>query len=293
MTNPANKPTGEPYAVVTVIETKGSSPRDLGAKMLVNKTGLLYGTIGGGHLEELAIVAAQETLKSSFGAHYSRKFQYPLSEKAGQCCGGFVEIFVEPVNTGPQLFILGAGHIGTAVANALTGTAFKVHVIDERSEWCNSDKLSTEIFKHQINPIEFVSSWGWDFSRSWVIVMTHSHDLDRSLMQNLTSMGLPFLGLIGSQTKWRRFRSRLSALGVSEEKLASVHCPVGIEIGGKTPQEIAISISAQIIKTYYEKDEHLLRSLRQQQPKPTENTTKWLSTNDDPCESTERFISFL
>ena len=272
------KERGAPFAIVTVVEVRGSSPRGLGAKMLVTREGRLSGTIGGGRLEELAMQAAQDMLKVNHGYQAARKFQYPLSEKAGQCCGGFVEILVELINCEPQIFIFGAGHIGTALANTLSGTVFKVHTIDERSEWCASNKMPVGVFCHQQEPLAFAKSWDWDLARSWVVVMTHSHDLDRMLMESLVELELPYLGLIGSKTKWRRLRERMKTNGLSDERLARVHCPVGLELGGETPQEIAISISAQMLKTFYEVN----KTASQSEKAP--DSLRWSSAQDDPCE---------
>lgn len=239
--------TGGPFALVTIIKARGSSPREVGAKMLVGPKERIWGTIGGGRLEELAIVDAQTAIANS----ETRRCQYPLSEKLGQCCGGFVEILIEPMNTGPHIFIFGAGHVGTAVANSLVGTAFKLHIIDERTEWCNSPNISQSVRRHHINPLEFITSWKWDTERSWILILTHSHQLDFALTKTLAPLHFPYLGLIGSKTKWRKFQSRLTDEGLENQALNEIHCPVGLDLGGETPQEIAISISAEIISLFH------------------------------------------
>jgi xanthine dehydrogenase accessory factor len=262
---------GEPLAVLTITDVKGSSPRATGAKMIVNSQGRLWGTIGGGKLEDLAISDALNILKGNL----THKFQYPLSEKAGQCCGGSVEILIEPLNTSPQLYIFGAGHVGTALANTTVNTVFDIHVIDERAEWCLSPAIHQNVLREAISPLEYINTHTWNTTRSWCVVMTHDHGLDQALVQNLAKLNLRYLGLIGSQTKWRRFRNRLFKEGLSEDQLTSVHCPIGIDIGGETPQEIAISISAEIIKLYYKDlNEHNYQSA----------TTQTWEILKDPCE---------
>lgn len=264
-------PQGEPLAVLTISDVKGSSPRAIGAKMIVSSQGRIWGTIGGGKLEELAIVDALNILKGNL----TYKFQYPLSEKAGQCCGGSVEILIEPLNTSPQLYIFGAGHIGTALANTMINTVFDIHVIDERSEWCLSPAIHHNVQREAISPLEFIKTQPWSNQRSWCVVMTHDHALDQALIQNLAKLNLRYLGLIGSQTKWRRFRNRLFKESLSDDQLNSVHCPIGIDIGGETPQEIAISVSAELIKLYYE-------DLNEHNFKPA--TTQSWNILKDPCE---------
>lgn len=274
------KERGLPFAIVTVVGTKGSSPRGLGSKMLVNSQGRRAGTIGGGRLEELVILDAQAILTTATGPQQVQKFQYPLSEKAGQCCGGVVEILVEPINTGPHLFIFGVGHVGTALANTLAGTAFTLHAVDERAEWCHSTRLPEAICRHLQNPLEFVLSWDWDRARSWAVVLTHSHDLDRALMEQLVPLDLVFLGLIGSKTKWRRLHERLKTAGIALDRLAKVHCPVGLDLGGEAPQEIAISIGAQVLQSYYQATQH--RGVANS----SIDLPVWTSAQDDPCENT-------
>lgn len=271
---------GEPLAIITITDVKGSSPRAIGAKMLTNSQDRLWGTIGGGKLEELAISDAKNILK----ANVPQKLHYPLSEKAGQCCGGSVEVLIEPLNTSPNLYIFGAGHVGTALANTMVNTIFDLHAIDARPEWCLSPALHQNVQRHPISPLEFINNKKWDKPRSWAIIMTHDHGLDQSLVHNLSSLNLCYVGLIGSKTKWRRFRTRLIKEGLSEELLDKVHCPVGIDIGGETPQEIAISISADLIKLYYEqlKESTLHQASRQI---IAETDKAWTSVENDPCEA--------
>jgi xanthine dehydrogenase accessory factor len=275
---------GEPLAIITITDVKGSSPRAVGAKMFVGSAGRLWGTIGGGKLEETVILDAQNILSSNI----PRKLQYPLSEKAGQCCGGSVEVLIEPLNTGPHLYIFGAGHVGTALANTMVNTIFQLHVIDERQEWCLSPAIHQDVQRHSMAPLDFVNSANWVSTKSWAIVMTHDHGLDQTLIQQLSQLKLAYLGLIGSHTKWRRFRTRLIKEGVNEELLNKVHCPVGIDIGGETPQEIAISISAEVIKLYYDELEtksstKIIETMNNATSETADSN--WTSIENDPCEA--------
>jgi xanthine dehydrogenase accessory factor len=263
----------DPLIIVTITDVKGSAPRAIGAKMFINHQGRLWGTIGGGKLEELAIFDAKNILYDNLAV----KIQYPLSAKVGQCCGGSVDVLFEPMNSSPQLYIFGSGHVGRALANIMVGTVFNIHVVDERSEWCLSSEIHHTVQRHNLSPIEFIRTVKWFKTKIWAVIMTHDHALDQSLVGGLSQAELNYVGLIGSQTKWRRFRARLATEGLSQELIDKIHCPVGLAIGAESPQEIAISISAELIKIYYEEQKKILLK----QPK---QGSVWSAVNDDPCE---------
>ncbi len=235
---------GVPVALVTVIRVDGSTPRDLGAKMLVTATGRVHGSIGGGKLELLVTEDAQAALHK--GEACVR--HYPLCIRAGQCCGGSTDVLIEVLNAGPLLYLFGAGHVGQALCQALEGTAFQVHLVDSRPEWIGNAELPASVQKHPGTWLEFVETAEWS-SRVHAAVLTHSHELDREILADLVERDLAFLGLIGSKTKWVRFQSILKKAGVSASKLARVHCPIGLDLGrGKAPKEVAISIAAQLLR---------------------------------------------
>lgn len=233
------------FALVTVTACSGSTPCKVGTKMVVTADGALFGTIGGGHLESLARADADACMKSAT----SKTFRYPLGAKAGQCCGGVVETFVEVLGDAPRLYLFGAGHVGQAVARTLQGTAFAVHAIDEREEW--RKVLPESATRHDEPWDAFVASARWDAERTYVAVMTHRHDLDEEIVFALLDRPTRYLGLIGSQTKWRRFRERMAARGASEEQLARVRCPIGLGSFGKAPQEVAVSVAAELLAMHY------------------------------------------
>lgn len=242
---------GTPVIVVTVTGGTGSTPRDAGAKMLVLADGTFHGTIGGGHLEQLAIEDARKALE----AGESKTIRYPLGAKTGQCCGGVVDLFFEVVNTGPHLYVFGAGHVGQAIARTLEGTPFTVHLIDERSEWVNAPALSSGVVRHESEWDEFVAQARWDAEQTYVVIMTFRHDLDERILEGILTAGKPvrYLGLIGSAAKWERFQQRLEQKGLSPEVLARVTSPIGLPVGGKAPAEIAISLGAELLGIHYGK----------------------------------------
>lgn len=236
---------GTPAAIVTVVGASGSTPAAPGAKMIVLGDGAFFGTIGGGHLEQIAIGDARACL----AAGDNKTFRYPLGAAAGQCCGGVVETFVETMHLGPELLLFGAGHVAQALCRVLAGTPFVVSAIDERDEWIGA--MPEGVRRHAIVWDEFVRDARWSESRTYVAIMTHRHDIDEAIVADVVKRPARYLGLIGSQTKWRRLRDRLEARGCAKEQLDRVRCPIGLDTGGKTPQEIAVSIAAQLLSVHH------------------------------------------
>ena len=236
-----------PAALVTVVRASGSSPAAPGAKMVVLGDGTFSGTIGGGHLEQLAIADARACL----GAGEAKMFRYPLGATAGQCCGGLVEVFVEPLHMGPELYLFGAGHVAQALCRVLAGTPFVVHAVDEREEWTGA--LPSGVVRHAVPWDAFVADVPWSDARTYVAIMTHRHDVDEAIVADIVKRPARYLGLIGSQTKWRRFRDRLEGRGLAVAQLDRVRCPIGLDVGGKSPQEIAVSIAAELLGVHHGK----------------------------------------
>ena len=238
---------GTPAALVTVVRCTGSTPSAPGAKMIVLGDGGFFGTIGGGHLEQLVLGDARACLASGEG----KTFRYPLGATAGQCCGGVVEIFVDVLHGGPQLYLFGAGHVAQAVCRVLSGTPFVVHAIDERDEWTGA--LPAEVRRHAVPWDVFAREATWSAERTFVAVMTHRHDVDEAIVADVVGNARParYVGLIGSTTKWRRFRERLEARGTPASALDRVKCPIGLDVGGKSPAEVAVSVAAELLAVHH------------------------------------------
>jgi xanthine dehydrogenase accessory factor len=239
---------GQAVAIATVVDSKGSAPREPGARMLVLEDGRFFGTIGGGHLEKCVLDDARVALAT--GETKTRR--YPLGAKLGQCCGGVVDVFIEVVNAGPRLYLFGGGHVGQALCGVLQGTPFRVDLVDEREEWVNAPGLPAAVRRHPVGWDTFVDEARFSAATTYVVVMTHRHDLDQEIIADVIDRPARFIGLIGSRTKWARFRHRLLARGASAAKLDRVHSPVGVPTGGKAPQEVAISIAASLLQTHYQ-----------------------------------------
>jgi xanthine dehydrogenase accessory factor len=236
---------GRPLALVTVTHVAGSTPCAPGAKMIVLGDGSFFGTVGGGHLEKLTIADAAKCATEGD----SRSFKYTLGAQAGQCCGGVVELFVEAVGLHPRLYLFGAGHVAQALCRVLDGTPFAVHVVDERAEWL--DKLPPRVTKHDEAWDDFARAALWDDARTYVAIMTHRHDVDQDIVAAAVRRSAKYIGLIGSKTKWEKFQHRLGDRGYTREELARVRCPIGLDIGGKAPQEVAVSIAAELLKVHH------------------------------------------
>jgi xanthine dehydrogenase accessory factor len=243
---------GQPLALVTVTHSSGSTPREIGARMLVLPDGRISGTIGGGNLEFQAIKDALECLRTE----QARSIKYPLGARTGQCCGGVVDLLIEPLNSGPRLYLFGAGHVAQAVCRTLSGTPFSVHLIDDREEWVEAEGLPPDVIRFRGDWDEFADQARWDPKKTYCAIMTHRHDLDLQIVEGLLSRPCRYLGLIGSRAKGTRFRQRLLLKGVSEESLARVRSPIGLRLGGKMPQEIAISLAAELLQLHHGTVEH-------------------------------------
>jgi len=239
----------QPFAIVTVTRCSGSPPRETGAKMLVHANGELFGTIGGGQLEHQvrsdALLCIQEGV--------TKTIHYPLYASVHQCCGGVVEVLVEVLNQNPAFYLFGAGHVGQALCRTLAGTPFQVHLIDERTEWVHAPELPADVVRHQKSWDSFAHEARWDKQHTYVAIMTHEHELDLEILRGLLSRPTRYLGMIGSATKWKSFQEKLLAAGAPQAQLDRVKCPIGLALGGKSPQEVAISIAAELLTVHHGK----------------------------------------
>jgi len=237
-----------PFALVTIIDDTGSTPRNIGAKMVVVEGGEFYGTVGGGNLEKMVLEAAVECLEQG----QSKMVSISLGAQAGQCCGGVVDLFIEVHGRRPTVFIFGAGHVGQALAQVLIGTPFVVQLIDQRSDW-PKEIIGPEIKIIKENPLEIIKNLNFNQNLSYVVILTHSHDLDFQLLSSILDFPTKYVGVIGSLTKWHRFKKRLMEFGHDQAKWEKVKCPIGITIGGKSPKEVAISIAAELLSVCNDK----------------------------------------
>jgi len=231
-------------ALAMIVQTAGSSPRKEGSKMLIRDDGSIMGSLGGGCME--AQVVHESIIAIS--EERPRTVQIDLREKeGGMVCGGRVLVYIEPVLPDPFLVILGAGHVGKALARAAKFTGFRVAVTDDREDHANRENIpdGDDVL---VTEFQDVFSKVLVDRRSAVVVATrgHTHDLDALRASLETDAG--YIGLLGSRRKKALLFRNLMESGFSEEDMARVHVPVGLPIGAVTPEEIAISILAEIIQ---------------------------------------------
>jgi xanthine dehydrogenase accessory factor len=241
-----------PAVLATVVESLGSAPQDAGAKLLVVSDGQTAGTVGGGAFEQRvieearALLAADPAGSGPGAAPASRFLTLNLSADLGMCCGGQMKVFLERVTMPARLVVLGAGHIARPLVELASRAGFAVTVVDEREAWARAERFPDAKSVVCDDAEAAVSELVLD-SDTAVVVVTHSHPLDQALVKALTGSRAGFFGLVGSENKRRRFVARLSAQGVDEAKLALLRSPLGVQIGAVTPEEIAVSIVAELV----------------------------------------------
>ncbi|WP_426113261.1 xanthine dehydrogenase accessory protein XdhC [Pseudomonas sp. DSP3-2-2] len=238
---------GEACVLVTIIEERGSTPRNAGSKMVVSAE-RIFDTIGGGHLEYKAMEIAREMLAG--GSQNTRLERFSLGASLGQCCGGVNVLLFEPMGQPQaQIAVFGAGHVGRALVPLLASLPCRVRWIDSREQEFPAQiphgvhKIVTE------DPLDEIDTMP---SGSYCIVMTHNHQLDLELAAAILKRGdFAYFGLIGSKTKRVKFEHRLRDRGFDAALLQRMRCPMGLaEVKGKLPIEIAVSIAAEVIATY-------------------------------------------
>lgn len=233
-------------ALCTVVRTAGSTPRKSAARMLVRKDGSQLGTIGGGRVEKavydeaLALLAAGE-------AAAPRCLRYHLTHQLGMCCGGEMEVFVEPMIPEPYVVVCGGGHVGQALFALLRPLGFRpvlVEDLDELRQPARFPDADLVLDSFDVRDWQGVPLDG----STYVVIVTRDHQQDQALLEQLLPYDFAYLGLIGSQRKILMFRQRLINKGHSEERLARVRAPIGLDIGAQTPAEIAVAIAAELVQ---------------------------------------------
>lgn len=237
------------YVLVTVLGTRGSTPRDCGTKMVVSRN-KSYATIGGGHLEFKAIQQAKQLLSESQSQQIIENF--PLGAKLGQCCGGQATILFESfIKTSIDIMLFGAGHVGKALVSILADLPCRVHWVDSR-EHEFPDNLSSNISKIvSDSPSDEVRTMP---KNAYYVIMTHNHPLDFAISEMILKRNdARYIGLIGSKTKWKRFQMRFEHKGYQPELFNAIRCPVGHRnIPGKLPSEVAVAVAGEIISLYHQ-----------------------------------------
>jgi xanthine dehydrogenase accessory factor len=236
---------GERGALATIVHTNGSIPSYESSRMLVREDGSIAGTIGGGCVEADVWAAAKEVIESE----QPRKMTFNLNNEAeydvGLICGGTVEIFVEPILPQPKLYIFGGGHISTAVARVAAGAGFAVGIADDRVAFANPDRfpMATEIYTSFEDAYEKIKP----NASSYLVIVTRGHKDDMRVLAWAVRTEARYIGMIGSKRKVISVYRALEHEGYSAAEFERVHAPVGLDIGALSPEEIAVSICAELI----------------------------------------------
>lgn len=231
-------------AMLIITSSSDSTPRKSGSIMTVFEDGTTYGTIGGGNLEHLAIDKAKECIIS--GEDKVITFDLCNEGNAGMQCGGSVNLFIKVFRPVSKLIIAGGGHIALALGKLADILGFYLVVLDDRQEFCNKERfpnadelivgnIAEEIKKYPIN------------RNCYVVIVTHGHKNDQDTLSEVINKNAAYIGMIGSSKKNKYIFDNLSNEGISSSMIDKVYAPIGIDIGGETPEYIAFSIMCEIL----------------------------------------------
>ncbi|PCJ27846.1 MAG: xanthine dehydrogenase [Flavobacteriales bacterium] len=234
---------GNKKAVLCIIvQTKGSTPRKVGAKMIVKEDGSILGTIGGGNLEKTVIENGLQQIKKN----EAKLYKHDLLHQHSMCCGGSVEIYIEPIQKMNKLYIFGAGHTGNSLAKIAADMNFDIYVIDDRKDYLN-DINSEGINKMSLDYKKVLPSLPFD-KNTYIVIMTYEHSHDRDILSYCIKQPYAYLGMIGSERKVKLTKKMFTEGKLATKKeLDKVDMPMGIDINAEGPEEIAISILAKLI----------------------------------------------
>jgi xanthine dehydrogenase accessory factor len=237
---------GTADALCTIIRTKGSTPRKEGCKMLVYPDGKIVGSIGGGEIESRVIQEAIDSLQSGESKILSYDLINPENGDPG-ICGGMLEIFIDPLKQPEDIVVVGGGHVGQAVVYLAKWMGFRVTLSDDRKEYCSPEYVpgADEYIHCKLEdlPSSYVFS-----DQTAVVLATRNNQVDISGLPEILAEPNVYIGVISSQRRWKLTKKQLIDSGVNKDKLHRIHAPIGLDISADTPEEIAMSIMAEIIQ---------------------------------------------
>ena len=235
----------ESAALCTVVSSQGSTPRHVGSKMLVFPDGRFIGTVGGGDLEHRVIDEAWMAITDG----QPRRLKYNMADPSRGdpgVCGGTVEVFVEPILPPAMIVVIGGGHVGRAVVHLAKWLGFQVAVSDDRPEFCNPESAPGADAYYPV-PMEKLPDQLKITRQTFLVLTTRGSNIDVAGIQPLLDSPAAYIGVIGSKRRWATTVGELKKKGVPEEKISRVHSPMGLELQAETPEEIAVSIMAEIL----------------------------------------------
>jgi xanthine dehydrogenase accessory factor len=239
----------QPFVCVTIVDVQGSVPQEAGSKMIVNAHGVVFGTIGGGRVEHQATEVAQQILNDTASTQRTRLVNWNLKRDVGMTCGGTLTLYFESYfHRVWSIAIFGAGHVANALSRCLINLDCQLTVIDPRGEWLGKLPANDRLTKVQIDAPElYVDELKPD---SYVLLMTMGHRTDKPILERIlkSSIDLPYLGVIGSKAKRAVLAKELLAAGLAPSDVERFRCPIGLPLGNNEPNEIAISITAELLQ---------------------------------------------
>jgi xanthine dehydrogenase accessory factor len=245
------KKSGEPAALAIIIRTEGSTPRKVGTKMIILKDGKTIGTMGGGDLEKRVIEEALEAIRQ--GEPRITSFTLDIERgKLDMMCGGKLDVYIEPILPDEKLIIFGAGHITRSLALLMKGAGFKVSVVEDSPDLLQKDKFP-ETEDLVLTDMEQFARNLPSAPRTYIVLLSRGFSKDKAILTQLIQKDFKYIGMIGSARKIVTMKEDLKKQGVPEEALLRLQAPIGLNIGAETPEEIAISIAAEIIAAKKEK----------------------------------------
>jgi xanthine dehydrogenase accessory factor len=267
---------GNSVALVTVVGAEGSVPRGMGAAMAVRADGSIVGTVGGGKLELLLIEHALESLRDGRARRYRYDFTGGPDRNIDKSCMGRSEFFVQPSLPRPALYVFGVGHIGAALAPMAHQAGFRVTVIDDRPNYPSLASLPEGIEVVNASFAEAIARLEFD-DATYVVIVTYGHATDTAVLRECLHKPWRYAGMIGSRAKVARTMRELGTEDESKERLMAVHAPIGLDIGGREPGEVAVSIVAELVAVRH--DHAAATSLRRpggrhdlSEPQPTKGS---------------------
>lgn len=242
---------GISFAICTIVETEGSVPRHAGTKMLVYADGTHTGTVGGGEIEDKVSKEAIKAMQTGLPTMGEYSLMPDKDDPSSGLCGGKVKIYIEPVIPAEKLVIFGAGHVGKAVAALAKLLNLRVIVCDDRDGMCNKEVFPNGDEFFEVEMAKLPDLVNIDV-RTYLIVVTRGADVDIEGLPALLKTQAKYIGVMGSKRRWEATERGLFEKGVDPEALSRIKRPIGLDIKGETPEEIAVSILAEIIQVKHE-----------------------------------------
>jgi len=236
---------GERGALATIVHTNGSIPSYESSRMLVREDGTIAGTVGGGCVEADVWAAAKEVIRAEQPRKMTFNLNHEAAYDAGLICGGTLEIFVEPILPQPALYLFGGGHVSIAVARVAHQAGFAIGIVDDRDAFANAERfpMASEIFTTYQDAFDKLQP----NAATYIVIVTRGHKDDMRVLDWAVGTPARYIGMIGSRRKVVSVYKALEKEGHALEKFERVHAPVGLDIGALTPEEIAVSITAELI----------------------------------------------